>query len=196
MDGVGHNQTGVLVLGATNVPWELDPAMRRRFDKRVYIALPEKGARTNMFRLNLGDTPATITPEQFEKIGEMAEGFSGSDVGVVVREALMEPLRKCQSAMQFYPTRAGLLLPCDDYPNCAHCPIALSSSDPKTYVKVPCKSCGAMRMSLYDVPPEKLMVPPVTYADFEKALARNHSSVAQSELQKFVEWTEEFGQEG
>lgn len=51
MDGVGANQSGVLVLGATNVPWELDPAMRRRFEKRVYIALPEVPARTSMFKV-------------------------------------------------------------------------------------------------------------------------------------------------
>jgi SpoVK/Ycf46/Vps4 family AAA+-type ATPase len=51
--GVGHDDTGLLVLGATNVPWELDPAMRRRFEKRVYIPLPEENARATMFRLNL-----------------------------------------------------------------------------------------------------------------------------------------------
>ena len=45
---------------------ELDPAMRRRFEKRVYIALPEPTARTIMFKLNLGDTPHAITDEQFE----------------------------------------------------------------------------------------------------------------------------------
>ena len=54
MDGVGHTQGGILVLGATNVPWELDPAMRRRFEKRVYIALPEANARAYMFKLNIG----------------------------------------------------------------------------------------------------------------------------------------------
>lgn len=96
MDGVGASHGGVLVLGATNVPWELDPAMRRRFEKRVYIALPEGPARTTMFKLNLGDTPNDITPQQFEEVGAMAEGYSGSDIAVVVREALMEPLRKCQ----------------------------------------------------------------------------------------------------
>ena len=42
--------------------------MRRRFEKRVYIALPEAHARTSMFKLNLGDTPNEITPEEFEEV--------------------------------------------------------------------------------------------------------------------------------
>jgi len=41
MNGVGNDIDGVLVLGATNVPWELDPAIRRRFEKRIYIPLPD-----------------------------------------------------------------------------------------------------------------------------------------------------------
>lgn len=45
MQGVGNSHDGILVLGATNVPWELDPAMRRRFEKRIYIPLPEQEAR-------------------------------------------------------------------------------------------------------------------------------------------------------
>ena len=54
MDGVGNTHGGILVLGATNIPWELDPAMRRRFEKRIYIALPDPRARAIMFKLNLG----------------------------------------------------------------------------------------------------------------------------------------------
>jgi vacuolar protein-sorting-associated protein 4 len=196
MDGVGANQTGVLVLGATNVPWELDPAMRRRFDKRIYIALPEAKARAIMFKLNVGDTPSSLTDEQYLHLGEAAEGYSGSDVAIVVKEALMEPLRKCQAAKQFYPTRNGMLLPCEDYPNCPYCPIALSTNHPSTYQRVPCKRCGAMRTTLYEIPPEKLQVPVVTVQDFDKALRRTHGSVAASELERFVKWTEEFGQEG
>ncbi|CAN0511041.1 unnamed protein product, partial [Discosporangium mesarthrocarpum] len=49
--------------GATNVPWELDPAMRRRFEKRIYIPLPEAPARAVMFKLHLGDTSNTLQPD-------------------------------------------------------------------------------------------------------------------------------------
>ena len=41
MQGVGKSADGVLILAATNTPWEIDAAMRRRFEKRIYIPLPE-----------------------------------------------------------------------------------------------------------------------------------------------------------
>jgi SpoVK/Ycf46/Vps4 family AAA+-type ATPase len=44
----------------------------------------------------MGTTPHDITDEQFDELGHRTEGYSGSDIAVVVREALMEPLRKCQ----------------------------------------------------------------------------------------------------
>jgi vacuolar protein-sorting-associated protein 4 len=103
MDGVGKTSVGLLILGATNVPWELDSAIRRRFEKRVYIPLPEQSARSYMLRLHLGDTPNNLTEENFEAIAESAEGASGADMNILVREALMVPLRKCQQAQQFMP---------------------------------------------------------------------------------------------
>lgn len=60
MQGVGSNNHNVLVLAATNLPYGLDQAIRRRFDKRIYIALPEESPRAQMFKLHLGDTPNNL----------------------------------------------------------------------------------------------------------------------------------------
>lgn len=193
MDGVGKNSVGVLVLGATNVPWELDAAIRRRFEKRVYIPLPEAPARTLMAKLNLGDTPSSMTENDFERLGDITEGASGSDIAVLVKEALMQPLRKCQKAKQFLPV-GDFLVPCEKYPNCSKCPPKLST-DKKGKVYT-CKNCGAIRMNLWDVPPEKLKAPDVTVQDFENVLKHAFSSVSEEELEQYTEWTKQFGQEG
>jgi len=193
MQGVGKNSDGVLVLGATNTPWSLDPAIRRRFEKRIYIPLPSSAARRRMFELNIGETPNDLSQHDFKQLGKKSDGYSGSDISIVVREALMQPIRKCQAAKQFKSTADGMLEPCIEYPNCARCPPNTSSDPSKGKV---CSSCGAKSMSLYDVEPDKLRVPEVIAVDFFKALENTNSSVSPDELGKFVEWTEEFGQEG
>lgn len=94
MQGVGHDDKGVLVLGATNLPWGLDSAIRRRFEKRIYIPLPDEPARTYMLQNSLKKTKHNLTPEQFEDLGKRTEGYSGSDISVLVRDAVYEPVRK------------------------------------------------------------------------------------------------------
>lgn len=193
MDGVGKNTNNVLVLGATNVPWELDAAIRRRFEKRVYIPLPEREARSYMVKMNLGDTPHSLVDEDFDKLGDITTGASGSDIKVLVKEALMQPLRTCQKAQQFVEV-GEFLVPCAQYPNCAKCPPKLSSD--KKNKNYDCKYCGAKRMQLWDVPPEKLKAPDVAYGDFEKVLRHAFSSVSPEELNAYDDWTKQFGQEG
>jgi len=193
MDGVGKKAGEVLVLGATNVPWELDAAIRRRFEKRVYIPLPESEARTTMVRLNLGDTENDLTDADFDKLGTVTEGASGSDIAVLVKEALMQPLRTCQQAQQFLEV-GEFLMPCDVYPNCSRCPPKLSSD--KKNKNYDCNTCGAKRMTLWDIEPSKLKAPDVSFKDFEKVLSHAFSSVSADELEQFVDWTKQFGQEG
>lgn len=65
MDGCGHSTQGLLVMGATNTPWELDEAFRRRFEKRIYINLPDATARATMFKLKLKDVEHSLTEEDF-----------------------------------------------------------------------------------------------------------------------------------
>lgn len=101
LQGVGTNNKDVLVLGATNIPWCLDSAIRRRFEKRIYIPLPEAPARGKMFRLHLGNTPHELTDADFQKLADVTNGYSGADIAICVREALMSPIRKVQTATHF-----------------------------------------------------------------------------------------------
>lgn len=74
MQGVGKDDDGILVLGATNIPWDLDQAVRRRFQKKIYIPLPEENARLSMLKMNLGTTPHNITEEEFMELASRTEG--------------------------------------------------------------------------------------------------------------------------
>lgn len=74
VSGVGHESEGILVLGATNIPWVLDAAIRRRFEKRIYIPLPEEHARNVMFKLHLGNTPTQLSEEDLKVLAKKTEG--------------------------------------------------------------------------------------------------------------------------
>ena len=101
MQGVSSGSGQVLVLAATNTPYSLDQAVRRRFDKRIYIPLPDAAARAHMFKVHLGDTPPALVEADFAALGARTEGFSGSDVAVAVKDVLFEPVRKTQEATHF-----------------------------------------------------------------------------------------------
>jgi len=175
MQGVGTDQTGVLVLGATNIPWQLDSAIRRRFEKRIYIPLPEEAARAKMFQLNVGATPCSLSPEDYKALGKASKGYSGSDIYVVVRDALMQPIRKVQTATHFkrvMKDQKQYWTPC-------------SPGDP-----------NAVKMDWTQVEGEDLLEPRLTINDFLKSIQKARPSVSDSDILQHKSFTEEFGQEG
>jgi len=93
MQGVGNDDRGVLVLGATNIPWSLDSAIRRRFEKRVYIPLPGIEARVYLLKNVMKKNEHNLTEEDFQYLGEQTDGFSGADLSILARDACYEPLR-------------------------------------------------------------------------------------------------------
>lgn len=172
MQGVGTDDEGILVLGATNIPWDLDPAVRRRFQKKIYISLPEEEARVVMFKLNLGDTPNKITEDEIKEMASLTEGYSGSDIATLTQDAIFEPVRRCQK-VKFFRREGKYYMPC-------------SPSDD-----------GAFKMTLNEIPePELLRPPDVCKDDFLKAMSKIKPTVSQADLKRQEEFTEEFGQEG
>ncbi len=71
MQGVGHDCKDVLVLGATNLPWAIDSAVRRRFQKRVYIPLPDIKGRLAIIKKAIGKNNISVTPEQLNNLAEV-----------------------------------------------------------------------------------------------------------------------------
>ena len=95
LDGAGNGRKGqVLVIGATNLPAELDDAARRRFVKKLYIPLPEQSAREALLRTLLGKNKNSLSDEEITKLSHNTHGFSGADLKALCTDAAMGPLRK------------------------------------------------------------------------------------------------------
>ncbi|KAF1313729.1 Katanin p60 atpase-containing subunit, partial [Globisporangium splendens] len=91
-DSVDPNNR-VMVLAATNLPWELDEVMRRRLTKRVYIPLPGAERRRQLFKLNL--ERVDVAPDvDFEKLIAETEGYSGDDICGLCETAKVMPVRR------------------------------------------------------------------------------------------------------
>jgi len=183
MQGVGNDTDGILVLGATNIPWVLDAAIRRRFEKCIYIPLPEEKARCHMFKINIGKTPNNLREEDFRLLAKKTEGFSGADISVLVRDSLMQPVRKVQTATHFKKVRGPL-------PN-----------DPDTIVDdlyTPCSpgDPNAIEMTWEQIEGSKLLEPIVTMNDMLMSLSNMKPTVNEGDLVKLKQFMETHGQEG
>ena len=142
----------VTVLAATNRPWDLDEALRRRLEKRIYIPLPDATGRKRLFEINLRELTLG-TDVDIDALVELTAKYSGADLTNVCREAAMMGLRKrMKEARQkgLSPTEIG-------------------------------ESIASLESM------------PVTQRDFLEAISNVQKSVGDTDIQKLVDWTREFG---
>lgn len=87
MDGLS-NSDGIIVVGSTNMPELIDPALLRpgRFDKILYVPPPDREARKEIFAVHLRDMPLTEDVD-YEALADLTEGYSGADIYAVCQEA-------------------------------------------------------------------------------------------------------------
>jgi len=175
IEGVGHDESGVILLAATNVPWQLDPAFRRRFEKCIYVPLPDQEAREQMIRLHLGDTPNELSDSDVREIAEKLQRYSGSDLEHVVHDSIMEPVRELMQATYFklvsipHPRNPAMAIrkaiPCDE------------------------REEGALKISLLDIHESNLMPPrEVTLFDFLSTLSRTQPTLTLKELSQYQQF--------
>ncbi|CAK9295317.1 unnamed protein product [Gordionus sp. m RMFG-2023] len=93
IDTANENPKLVMVLAATNFPWDLDEALRRRLEKRIYIPLPDEPAREELLKINLKEVELAEDVD-LSRIAKKLEGYSGSDITNVCRDASMMSMRR------------------------------------------------------------------------------------------------------
>ena len=107
LDAATSTNDGVYVLAATNMPWDVDPALRRpgRFDRMIFVGLPDRDARAAIVRMNLRDRPVErIDPAA---VAKRTEGFSGADVAHVCDTATQLAMADSLRQGTVRPVRMG-----------------------------------------------------------------------------------------
>lgn len=92
MDQIRRIPERVSVFATTNMPWELDIAALRRFERRILVPMPNLEARKATLMLHAGQHH-TLKENDFSYLASRTEGFSGSDLSTLVNDALMRPIK-------------------------------------------------------------------------------------------------------
>ena len=121
LDGFAQNNGGVLILGATNVPWAVDSAFRRpgRFDRVLFVPPPDEAARREILSLELRDRPGGEAID-VAALARRTSGFSGADLRHLVETAVDEAIEQSISDGREHPIGE------------AHLRAALASTRPTT----------------------------------------------------------------
>jgi transitional endoplasmic reticulum ATPase len=98
LDGIDNSNDGVLILAATNAPWQLDPAFRRpgRFDRMLFVPPPDEPARASILRVMLAEKPTQDV--DYDTIARKTPKFSGADIMGMIDVAIEKKLRDAMKA--------------------------------------------------------------------------------------------------
>jgi transitional endoplasmic reticulum ATPase len=101
MDGL-KSRGEVIVIGATNIPNSLDPALRRpgRFDREIGLSIPDKNGRLEILQIHTRGMPLAEDVD-LERLSQITHGFVGADLEALCREAAMSTLRRIMPTIDF-----------------------------------------------------------------------------------------------
>ncbi|KAL4482538.1 hypothetical protein ABPG72_005781 [Tetrahymena utriculariae] len=185
-------EKNVNIVAITNMPWELDIAVLRRFEKRVLVPMPNQKFREEILTLILGDK--VLTKEQRKEIAELTLGYSGADISTVINDAFMRPLKDLRNAKYFKVIKKlpdGLTdsleeVRSQDEEQRFYMPIqegGEDTKDPEAFQEQ-IKQKNIIKVnSLSDIPAQQIILREVTYKDF-KASVKNCKPTVPSNWQQ------------
>ncbi|KAF7284377.1 uncharacterized protein LOC143200955 [Rhynchophorus ferrugineus] len=162
----------IVVIAATNCPWDLDNAVLRRFKKQIYTPLPDEEERVDLFHLLTRNENVFDSVDEIQKLSEMSDGLSGSDISNLVQDALDMPLnelhetkiwKKCEDG--FYEPYQGDILEVD------------SANYEDIWIS-----------ELKDLPPMSVRARNVTMADFCEAIKQVQVTVTPEDIKKYEDF--------
>lgn len=157
-----------MVLAATNHPWDIDEAFRRRFEKRINIPLPNDETRSALLDLCLKGVHLASNLDT-NQISEKLAGFTGSDIKNVCR-CVKLPCSFVRIFQMFY----------------------LCYSSDAAMMSMRRKITGRSPAEIKKIRREEVDLP-VTEEDFQDAMLRTRKSVSDSDVARFEKWMDEFG---
>lgn len=126
-----------------------------------------------MLKRGLKENANTISEEQLTQFAYKTEGYSGSDIANLIKDAVYEPIRKLQIAKKFRKV-GNKLTPVED-----------SAMGP-----------DIVETTLTNIPSEQLQIPAITAQDLEIATKKTKASVDKNQLKEYEQFTASFGQDG
>eukprot|EP00981_Chlorochromonas_danica_P008522 scaffold2208_cov170-Ochromonas_danica.AAC.6 len=108
-DGLATTEADVLIIGATNRPQDLDPAVQRRFERSFLLSLPDEESRLDIFRKALASVPKEKGFD-FSLCSRLTEGYASSDIAMVCKAAVRQ-MEKESRQKQPSGTGTGALEP-------------------------------------------------------------------------------------
>ncbi|XP_059476100.1 uncharacterized protein LOC132197070 [Neocloeon triangulifer] len=163
---------GIVVICATNCPWDLDKAFLRRYHRKIYIGTPDRNARCQLLS-KYECMMDTAKPIDWTEILDKTELYTGADMEQVAQYALMLPVRELRTSTNFWRFNDdGLLLP-------------TNSEDPL-----------AIEGTLDGVPRHLVNARQVELCDFAAALDAVFPTVSKMDIQKYQDFARQCGQFG
>lgn len=183
LGGVGCDQGNVFLIAASNLPWKIDEAIVRRL-KVIHVPLPDKEARKTIFMLNIERKcegkwqTRVLSDENYERLAEASEGYSGSDISNVVANAKAQLRNVVYRAEYFRRTTA---------------PSADDSKILSDDMLEPCNSNdeGAFPLKERDIPQhdrKKVVLPKLKFDYVWNSLCKAQKTVSEETIRKCRDW--------
>ncbi|XP_061195785.1 vacuolar protein sorting-associated protein 4A-like [Saccostrea echinata] len=180
LQGSPNNSTeGVLIVGMTNKPWKLDPTVLNCFPVRIEIPLPADKERFDILKHQLKGIDIDLSDKELLEIVKRTHGFTGADIVVLVRDALLQPVRLIQRATHYVRVQE-----------------TTANDRQVTEEKwAPCSSetPGAIAMTWSDLKEDQISLPKLKMDDLLKSLSTTHPSSDDEYHGAIAKFTKDYG---